>query len=1151
MSNHVIIEAITVDRMYGRRFKDLVLTDLSPNINVVYGPNASGKTTLAEAIQTTLLPKHAPAGSVGLEASLNIGTGILEVSVDRSQRECRLNGEKTSWAPELIRPESYHVSLHNLLSAEAGDQAFAEEIVKEASGGYDVLAAGKLLDLEEPSLRKGRRLSRELSERRKNLKKIRGDHQRLSAEKAQMEQLQGQLEQAHTAQRRVTLLEKALAYHDALQRWKDTDQVVQSYPSILRTSVAHTLKNALEQLNKCGKQVNRLDIELADLRKKVSDATQSINKNILPASGLPEAFLEQLRDEIQDLKDSETRIDTHEEKLTGFEEETRMIWTSLADSMSQDKAVRLDFKDIKRLEATTRQLEDVSSRKSALQSLASILKVDNDKDLDQLDERLRQAQRHLSDWLREQQPYLGGLSRIRLILWTAAAVSAAASIITVWTENPLGWAGLVVTLMIGLALVWTQALGKESGRSRIHQSRFQRLDLIEPEAWDSEHVASRLDLLLQEHAKIKVAREKASQWTARASDREEVEAQWMALSERFRATRTEVGLSADAGGSLFYLISKILRWQETAGDAANARAQLQKARDDHGVHLTRINNALEAYGMQGVTRAAEATGAWEHLRTANDQLLRAIEKRDGLQAQFTDLEKQREQARTSIRKLYEDFKLPHEDVEALHRLVQQNEDFQQPKEKERDAKVLRDTRWRELNDADGFSEDLVNAASKQLESERTRVAQLAAEIDLLQEEVTRINTRVQDAEQGRTLEEAHAMCEESLAELAQERDNDCAQAVGSALVNAILVHTREQDLPEVFEKAKMHFLEVTHGRYELRLGRTSSFRAYDSELERVLKLDELSSATRVQLLLCVRVAFVESQESEYCFPLTLDEALGNSDDERAEKLIETISKLAESRQIIYFTAQRDEVNKWERATHAGGMKIITLGEVSDPQPVDAADLPERIAPPPPPPGSMTHEAYGRHVRISPWSAYDPVGKVHLWYLVEDLQLLHKLLCMNLHTWGQVSALLRHGLLDLDKPYKRQLTTLANAVRTWKEAHLKGRGKRVEQEAIEASGKVTPKFIHEVVILAAHYGGDGRALLSALANKEVKGFQSRAREGLRKYLLAEGYITEDRLLTKDEVREAVFEATAPDMAGAQLDIHALDRLFERIRRRGQM
>lgn len=97
----------------------------------------------------------------------------------------------------------------------------------------------------------------------------------------------------------------------------------------------------------------------------------------------------------------------------------------------------------------------------------------------------------------------------------------------------------------------------------------------------------------------------------------------------------------------------------------------------------------------------------------------------------------------------------------------------------------------------------------------------------------------------------------------------------------------------------------------LRAGPARIYIAYDKEENMGKKLDQLSTGTRIQLLLAIRVAFVESQESNVKLPLLADELLANSDVDRAKAIIEALTEVSkEGRQIFYFTAQVDEVAKW-------------------------------------------------------------------------------------------------------------------------------------------------------------------------------------------------------------------------------------------------
>src|SRR5690606_19838647 len=109
--------------------------------------------------------------------------------------------------------------------------------------------------------------------------------------------------------------------------------------------------------------------------------------------------------------------------------------------------------------------------------------------------------------------------------------------------------------------------------------------------------------------------------------------------------------------------------------------------------------------------------------------------------------------------------------------------------------------------------------------------------------------------------------------------------------------TRDQQLPDVFIRARQLFLRITNGAWRLDIGdgETPAFRAFHTVSGMGHALDELSTATRMQLLLAVRLAFVESQEKEQGgprLPLLLDETLGTCDDARARAVMDSLLTLA-------------------------------------------------------------------------------------------------------------------------------------------------------------------------------------------------------------------------------------------------------------------
>jgi uncharacterized protein YhaN len=81
----------------------------------------------------------------------------------------------------------------------------------------------------------------------------------------------------------------------------------------------------------------------------------------------------------------------------------------------------------------------------------------------------------------------------------------------------------------------------------------------------------------------------------------------------------------------------------------------------------------------------------------------------------------------------------------------------------------------------------------------------------------------------------------------------------------------------------------------------------------------LSTGTKIQLMMAVRLAFIEESEQGVMLPILADELLANSDDERSAAMIGALCEISRAgRQVFYFTAQEDEVQRWEEWVSSHG-----------------------------------------------------------------------------------------------------------------------------------------------------------------------------------------------------------------------------------------
>ena len=357
----------------------------------------------------------------------------------------------------------------------------------------------------------------------------------------------------------------------------------------------------------------------------------------------------------------------------------------------------------------------------------------------------------------------------------------------------------------------------------------------------------------------------------------------------------------------------------------------------------------------------------------------------------------------------------------------------------------------------------------------------------------------------------------------------------------------------MFRRARAKFFaSITDDRYELDFDlRVPAFQARDTVTGLVLELDELSSGTRVQLLLAVRVAFVEEQEQGPRLPIFLDETLANSDETRARAVMSAAVRLARGgRQVFYFTARNWEVARWREVLdqeREAEYRIIDLGLLLG---LEQPELPETPEPLPeiPDPGDMDIEEYGRLIRAP---GFDPtveeIGATHIWHMADDPRLVRDLLRLRLDRWGQVQSLIRRGVPDALAMHRDALARAEAAARLLAEAarlRCIGLSRPVSRTDLDAGG-VSGRFIDEVDLLADEVNRDPHRLVASLEEGRISGFRKRKIDQLREHLLDQDLLDERPPMTAEEIRLRVLEASDQDLAAGLLTPERIDRLLAKV------
>lgn len=201
-----------------------------------------------------------------------------------------------------------------------------------------------------------------------------------------------------------------------------------------------------------------------------------------------------------------------------------------------------------------------------------------------------------------------------------------------------------------------------------------------------------------------------------------------------------------------------------------------------------------------------------------------------------------------------------------------------------------------------------------------RVKETEAEIDALEQ---RMNSLIQekaslenkaqhlltDVTHGDKLQ-LLAMKKAELASLAQKWS--ARKAIAEA-IRRTMHELKENRLPEVLERAEEIFGKLTEGKYEaLALSEQGTFLAITSTGRRY-PIVELSQATKEQAYISLRLALAESVLPSAPFPIIMDDPFVHFDERRLSRMIKIVGAF-KRHQFIYFTCHQKMKNQWMDAT---------------------------------------------------------------------------------------------------------------------------------------------------------------------------------------------------------------------------------------------
>ncbi|HEX4069804.1 MAG TPA: hypothetical protein VHX68_01490 [Planctomycetaceae bacterium] len=1159
---------IGIDRLDGLEPSGFAIENLEPGINVVYGPNASGKTSLSGAIRQLLAPQERSERFRRAVLRAVLGLDGDTASVDFDMGDVRFQRGSGSQAVPTLVPEGirdrYIFALHELLQGNASD--LAAELLKQSAGGFDLRGARDELGFRAQV--SSRRIGeyQNLLDARKRVDEIRVKQESLVEQERRLTELESEYGRTREASDRYKQLEKAAAWLEARRAVDDRAAELAGFPA----GMDKLCGDEMERLRELRDRLAGVRGDLQENASVQGAAEERLGETRFGDAPPDEPLIAILRQKCQCLRTLAATLEDRKAKLAAAAKAVEQARNLLGNRVPDSTDPLLDAGRVERLLAFAHQGKRLRSEVDAANQLDGWLAgLDSGRAGADRDELNRAAQ-ILGRWLAADDVAKSLLSasaasRERTIVLGAAIAWGVLAVVLAFTVH-LSWLlGLIASGGLAVWALWPSRKESLLDLRPSIESEFARQAVKSPSAWSAETVGSRLGDLQKEASKAAFEQERASRWSdlkpRLLEARQRFEAYQVELAQRLRDAGLAEDLLDTGEEALMLLAKNILACQEAHRHWNEQQAEATHLEQQYGEQLAEIARSVALYSYQ--TADVEAAAAQvEELDHRRAQWNVAVAELKTCEKERRRLAGEESGALAEMAKFFETARIAPDDEAELFRRLEQLRRFHEAEEALKRARRDVELTARDLGDVTHYEKLGAGGVAAELAECREQ----ANRADELHQQIIAIQTLVQNAKQTSDLEAALAAQEKAAGDLAAQREADCDAYAGDLLCDLLDEEQRELQQPAVLERARHLFGRITHGRYRLDIARAGegepAFRAVETARTRVLPLDQLSGGTRLQLLFAVRLAFLEMQEGQWKLPIVLDETLGNSDEARAEQIIDAAIEICrQGRQVFYLTAQHDEVSKWRRRLRNCPdvrWKHVDLAEVRNFSAVERVPIVDYQAPPPVevvPPDGQDWLGYGKLLGVPMLDGDARPDELHLWYVVDDVQLLYRLLNQDINLWGQLRELVSLGALPADcGEFKAGSTTLRRAearaglLETILRYRRVGRGKPVDRAVLEASGAVNERFLPEVTQLAKERAQDARQILAALAEGQVPRFLQRNREKLQQYLAEHEYLDENEPLSVDAVRQRARVESRAAIDGGLIDLFTIDVLINLICKR---
>jgi len=638
-----------------------VLSELSSGLNLIVGPNGSGKTSLVRAIQALLWPERLKAyRHPTLRSEWASSKGRLTIDVFGTPTvSCLLDGReaKLPALPSALLADCFAVSVDDLLlESSPTDEELAREMAKQLSGGFD-LAALKESPAAKFSIARAQRTYSELQDAERQIADLRSGEQDLMDRARELVGLKRKLIDYNEREKRLKQLEAA----EAIAPLREKLAIVRSRIGLFPQVLAKLRGAEEESLLRLKQSIAKHTKELALAQEEARSAEILLSELRLPPERPAEEELRRLEAVCDSLREHERSLVDSEQSMVRLETELMAIGDRMGDPKIGARLESVKLPALEDVEELKHSFEDWERSVQVLEERLKFLSIDETIP-DTGD--LRLGIDYLRKWLRVPPQSLKRRAKfIKLLLFGCVALLAAVIAVLAW---------LLTLMLLGLELIPLGILitallhSREADLPDVReiQREYPKLPLNQPAQWKEDEV-SRLLQDLEKTLERAVQREYAKKEKRQLElQLDELRKKEHALAERKEKLLYSLGLPKDRimgnltltnlFGLLTYAQKKHIERKGLVSLSAELRQKIQNA-------LQELNAFFLRHGAAKALTSKEAATA---IRIIQSSLIQERELKQRREAALKSMDKEQKwlsEEQRELEELYRGLGLKPED----------------------------------------------------------------------------------------------------------------------------------------------------------------------------------------------------------------------------------------------------------------------------------------------------------------------------------------------------------------------------------------------------------------------------------------------------------------------------------------------------------